>query len=308
MCVEGVWDPLFLNQSIQKWAAKPVQEEDKMAFWKRNKKKDVPLVAFDEDPAVEPAEVVEAEVVEEVKPVSRNSDRTAIIVVGSLALVLFATLVVVGLLFANSVSKAAALEPVAPVAIEPAAPTVVVAEAAKPAADAEVPVAPVAVEQPKTVAQAQTAPSLPVIMTISQMGGGAEIEGDWKNPNAAAVKMPLEDTRDWDGIHKKDGKPWFAIAISSDKGSVTCDGVEYKFDKGFVAVCLTTELESITVVTGWNPDNENWNVWAEKFVIPSDMDIDEAVKEILTEWQATQEKPVAFAVLSDGTVFKLQGK
>ncbi|AHB40529.1 TPA: hypothetical protein DCY43_00115 [candidate division WWE3 bacterium] len=282
-----------------------------MAFWKRNKKKDVPLVAFDEDPAVEPAEVVEAEVVEpaevveEVKPVSRNSDRTAIIVVGSLAIVLFATLVVVGLLFANSVSKAAALEPVAP--------AVVVAEAAKPAADAEVPAAPVAVEQPKTVAQAQTTASLPVIMTVTQVGGGEFITGwevkptGWPQVTTGTVTLPMEDKRDWDGIIKENGKPVFVVIISSDAGNANAKQVDYPFpDKGFVAGFITTEPNSIAITTGWNDQNEHFNVWMEKFIVPTDEVLDDVLKAKLAEKQATEKKPVAFAILSTGEIFKLK--
>ncbi|KKT05346.1 MAG: hypothetical protein UV83_C0005G0040 [candidate division WWE3 bacterium GW2011_GWE2_43_18] len=271
-----------------------------MAFWKRNKKKDVPLVAFDEDPAVEPAEVVE-----EVKPVSRNSDRTAIIVVGSLAIVLFATLVVVGLLFANSVSKAAALEPVAP--------AVVVAEAAKPAADAEVPAAPVAVEQPKTVAQAQTTASLPVIMTVTQVGGGEFITGwevkptGWPQVTTGTVTLPMEDKRDWDGIIKENGKPVFVVIISSDAGNANAKQVDYPFpDKGFVAGFITTEPNSIAITTGWNDQNEHFNVWMEKFIVPTDEVLDDVLKAKLAEKQATEKKPVAFAILSTGEIFKLK--
>lgn len=144
-----------------------------------------------------------------------------------------------------------------------------------------------------------------VIMTVTQVGSGP-IMKDWKNQEAGSVKLPMADANDWEGILKDAaGKPVYLVLISSDAGKVTFSGKEKEFKTGFVGAFITSEPEVISVTTGWNKDNKNFNVWAQKFIVPADEDIDEVLKEMLTSYKKEQGKPVGYAILSDGTVYEL---
>ena len=142
------------------------------------------------------------------------------------------------------------------------------------------------------------------IMTTTQVGAGSEIMKDWTTPLADAVKIPVEDKTSWQGILMKDSKPLFIVLVSSDAGTVVFEGKNYKLDKGFVAAFVTSEPESIAITTGWNEDNENFNVWAQKFITPDDESIDEVLKEMLLPYKKDQGKELAFGILSDGTEYK----
>ncbi|EKD94971.1 MAG: hypothetical protein ACD_25C00126G0001 [uncultured bacterium] len=96
------------------------------------------------------------------------------------------------------------------------------------------------------------------------------------------------------------------VLISSDAGTATFEGKEKDFKEGFVAAFITSEPESIVVKTGWNGDNKNFNVWAQKFIVPADEDIDEILKEMLTSYKKNQGKSIGYAILSDGSVFELK--
>ncbi|HBY10323.1 hypothetical protein A2473_01825 [candidate division WWE3 bacterium RIFOXYC2_FULL_42_13] len=145
-----------------------------------------------------------------------------------------------------------------------------------------------------------------VIMTVTQVGSGP-IMKDWKNVVAGSVKIPVADTNNWEGILKDAaGKPVYLVLISSDAGTATFEGKEKDFKEGFVAAFITSEPESIVVKTGWNGDNKNFNVWAQKFIVPADEDIDEILKEMLTSYKKNQGKSIGYAILSDGSVFELK--
>lgn len=222
------------------------------------------------------------------------------------AAVLLALAVLV-IILASQPSRSLAQTPVTP-----AAPEVSTPAASDAIVETEVSVAPLAGEQPKT-AEAQTSPSLPVIMTVTQVGGGEFIKGwevmpqGWPQVTTGTVTMPTEDKRDWDGIMKEDGKPIYVVVISSDPGGVSFEGKGYPFpDKGFVAAFITSAPDSITLTTGWNEPNEHYNVWMEKFVVPADEVLDDVLKDKLAWKQATEKKPIAFAILSTGELFKLK--
>ena len=145
-----------------------------------------------------------------------------------------------------------------------------------------------------------------VIMTVTQVGSGP-IMKDWKNEAAGSVKLPIADSTNWEGILKDaSGKPVYLILISSDAGKVTFADKDKEFKTGFVAAFVTSEPESIVVTTGWNADNKNFNVWAQKFIVPLDEDVDEVLKEMLTSYKKEQWKPVGYAILSDGTPFEIK--
>lgn len=147
----------------------------------------------------------------------------------------------------------------------------------------------------------------PVIMTVSQVGAGADIMAGWDDPKAT-VKLPISDASTWKGIaSSKEGQAFYVVAVSSDPGSVVFGGQNYAFpDEGFVAVFVTTTPLSVEITTSFNQANGHFNCWAEKYVIPSTQNVDQAAKTILQEWQEREKKPVAFAILSDGTVFKIK--
>lgn len=157
---------------------------------------------------------------------------------------------------------------------------------------------------PEQLPQLPAGEKKPIIMTVQQVGASGVIIAEYKNRNATAVTMPVEDKNDWEGILKKDGKPLFIVLISSDDGTVRFEGKDHVFDKGFVAAFITAEPNSIAVSTGWNEDNDNFNVSAQKFVVPSDEDIDEVLKELLEELNKKENKPIVFAILSSGSEYE----
>lgn len=142
-----------------------------------------------------------------------------------------------------------------------------------------------------------------VIMTVSQVGAGSLIIKDWKDPEASAVMIPSEDKTNWQGILKKDDNPLYLVLISSDPGVVKFGNIEKTFKQGFVAAFITSQPESISLSTGWNEQSGHFNVWAEKFIIPEDEDIDEVLKQKLAEWKKAQGKSISFAILSDGSEY-----
>jgi hypothetical protein len=179
-----------------------------------------------------------------------------------------------------------------------------------PAAPAAAPVAPkVESPAPKVIKPAVPVaePTIQVIETVTQVGGGAEIMKGWESSNSATVSIPLADNRTWEGIQEKDGKTIYIVAVSSDPGSVSFNGKVYSYkDKGFVAVFITADPESISMITGFNEPNNHFNNWAEKYIVPTSKNVDEVAKQILSDWEAREKKPVAFAVLTSGEVYTLK--
>ena len=281
MCVEGVWDPnRFSKILIKRALVSPTYKEVKMAtkIWSGAGKKWKDALSY----------------------IGRHAV-AFLVVLAVITAALFVSVLM------NSNAKALAsnkgVDP--PKAVEPA-----------PAVAAAEPVAPAVVEKPAEVARpkaVEPAVSLPVIMTVTQVGGGEFIKGwevkptGWPQVTTGTVTLPMEDKRDWDGIIKENGKPVFIVIISSDAGNANAKKVNYASpDKGFVAGFITTDSESISITTGWNDQNEHYNVWMEKFIVPTDEVLDDVLKEKLAEKQATEKKPVAFAILSNGEIFKLK--
>ncbi len=145
-----------------------------------------------------------------------------------------------------------------------------------------------------------------IILTVTQVGSGTAIAPDLKNPDAKSVTMPIEDKTEWEGILKKDGKPLYILLLSSDPGTVRFNGKDHVFKTGFVAAFVTAEPNSVIVSTSWNPDNGNYNVSPQKFIVPSDENIDEVLKALLADLKKQEGKPVGFAILSDGKTFELK--
>lgn len=142
----------------------------------------------------------------------------------------------------------------------------------------------------------------PFILTVSQVGAGGEIIDGWKIADTF-VSLPKPDTRQWEGIMKNGDKPIFLVLISSDAGMLKFGDIEKEFKTGFVAAFITDTPNSIQVLTGHNEQTGHQNVWSEKFIIPSDENIDEILIEKLLAWKKADGKPMAFAILSDGTEY-----
>lgn len=129
--------------------------------------------------------------------------------------------VILAVLSALSKKAPATVAAEVPKAVEQAAPPSAPQTAPEPEIVVEQKVEPVA---PASVAQSAPTQSLPMIMSITQIGGGELIKGWEIDPgypavNTGSVTFPIiTGNRDWDGIHKKDGN---TITLIASPGSIT---------------------------------------------------------------------------------------
>jgi hypothetical protein len=140
--------------------------------------------------------------------------------------------------------------------------------------------------------------NLDKILTREQVGGGADIIGDWSN--SAAPFQVIANTLDRDAV----------IAISSDKGDVTVfasDGSQRwsgsSGDSGFIAVIALKPSDWVQISgVGFNNPNGHFNTWSECFVYPGGVVTEDNLKSVTAEWEAREKKPLSYFVDATGNI------
>ena len=243
----------------------------------------------------------EVEMVKILESVKRIPVRTLLIVV---VVILCAGVFV--LLGSNAVAlaKQAAAPAAAPV-LEKAPVVAPVVKA--PAASVSAPVVAAPVVAAKEPQQSRSAE---VVTTIRQVGGAEEIVRDWHNKNADQVTFPYVEDLGWEDILRIDGKPAILVAWCANKGTSSVAGEVYLFDKGYCGATITTE-PSIILVTSWNDSakdvkEQHRDMWAEAYVINENMDPEETLGRLLSEWLVVQSKDLGFKVGLTGELSKMK--
>jgi hypothetical protein len=158
----------------------------------------------------------------------------------------------------------------------------------KPAAQ----VAPAAVVE-NPVPPAAAAPSEPPVVEevkpLIELGTGEIVAIGLKDENATP-KVTL--------------KPGEGLLVSSDKGEMVIQGTSFKSESGFMAYAFNEndsgQTIEVSLITGWNKDNERFNVNPVKYQV-NKLD---ALRELVLKINVSEVKPAVFGYIfgKDGVI------